>query len=142
MIISMHFLKLSYQQKSWTDKFPAQPPVKSWLKAHHSLDIVTEAVHTWNEHWQFHSQDHHGEKMLFEINQWKQSVIVQVCNLIRWSEGMKHMTLTWYNPDVLFYGLAAHFAWHEIPPILICKSVNLDSLPWDSIASDEKVEAE
>lgn len=40
----------SHQQKSWADKFPAQPPVESWFKPHHSLDIFTEAVHTWSEH--------------------------------------------------------------------------------------------
>ena len=45
----------SYQKKSWADKFPAQPPIESWLKAHHSLDIFTEAVHTWKEHEKLHT---------------------------------------------------------------------------------------
>lgn len=47
----------THQQKKWTDKFPAQPPVQSWLKSHHPLDVFTKAVHAWNEHRKFHHKE-------------------------------------------------------------------------------------
>lgn len=49
-VLFFFFFKSSHQQKEGADKFPAQPPVKSWPEAHHLLDVVAEAVHTWSEH--------------------------------------------------------------------------------------------
>lgn len=49
-------LLFAHQQKSWADKLPAQPPVKTWLEAHHPLNIFTEAVHTWSKHERLRSK--------------------------------------------------------------------------------------
>lgn len=51
----------SHQKKSWADKLPAQPPIESWLKAHHPFNVFAEAVHTWREHDKQRGKDYLGD---------------------------------------------------------------------------------